>query len=147
MHTIEMEEVTFAHMLTSPRQDTIPVEVAPQWQLEALEEYEESLQPLEVRMRRDLATRVKALTGRRIAQDNIYTDAMCQVAGTTVDGIVFKLMKENLVVVRSCVHCGCSQFASMPITNRAELGYVLSEWEPRCAGCQEEDSTHWIYTD
>ncbi|HEX8597730.1 MAG TPA: hypothetical protein VF952_04360 [Chloroflexia bacterium] len=148
MHTIEMEEVTFApDVLASPRRVEMPVQVAPQWQIEALEAYEESLQPLDVRMRIDMASRVLALTGRRIAPEAIYADAMNQVAVATVDGIVFKLLKENLVILRSCVRCGCCQFASMPVTNRAELGYVLAEWEPRCASCQDEDSACWIYTD
>lgn len=146
MYTVEMEEVTFAPDVVA-RRGTMPVQVAPHWQIEALEAYEKSLQPLEVHLRSNMAARVLALTGRRIAPGAIYADAMNQVAVATVDCIVFKLLKENLVILRPCVRCGCCQFASMPVTNRAELGYVLSEWEPRCASCQEEDSTCWIYTD
>ncbi len=152
MHTIQMEEVTFAARVhASPRrvrfEKTHQRQAVPQWQIEALEEYEESLIPLEVRLRHDLAARVLALTGHRVAPDAIYADAVSQVAVTTVDGIIFKLVKENLVILRSCVQCGCCQFTSMPITNKAELGYVLGEWEPRCLSCQEEDSIYWMYTD
>ncbi len=151
MHTIQIEEATFEQrVLVSPRvikrNKIHEVRIVPAWQLEALEEYEDSLQPLEVRMRRDLASRVQTLTGHRVASQAIYADAMNQVAVTTMDGIVFKLVKDNLVILRSCVQCGCCQFASMPITNRAELGYVLTEWEPRCPNCQAEDSIYWLYT-
>ncbi len=152
MHTIQMEEVTLtAKVHASPRRVRFEKaherQVVPQWQIEALEEYEESLIPLEVRLRHDLAARVLALTGHRVAPDAIYADAISQVAVTTVDGIIFKMLKENLVILRSCVQCGCCQFTSMPITNKAELGYVLGEWEPRCPSCQAEDSNYWMYTD
>ncbi|MEA2575108.1 MAG: hypothetical protein QOH93_2406 [Chloroflexia bacterium] len=157
MHAIQMEEVTYAtRTLATPRrvrfdrshdaQHAAPLREMPEWQREALQEFEESLQPLEVRLRRDLASRIMMLTGHRITPDTIYADPMNQVAVTTVDGIVFKLIRQNLVILRSCVQCGCCQFMSMPITNRAELGYVLSEWEPRCASCQAEDPDYWIYT-
>jgi hypothetical protein len=152
MHTIQIEEATFEQkVLISPRiiksNQIHEVQVVPGWQIEALEAYEESLQPIEVRMRCDLALRVQDMTGRRIAPEAIYADAANRVAVTTVDGIVFKLVKGNLVVLRPCVQCGCCQFASMPVTNRAELGYVLSEWEPRCSNCQAEDSIYWLYVE
>jgi hypothetical protein len=154
-----MEAVTFApKVLVTPRRIRLDrthdearirggYEARPQWQMEAIEEYEESLEPLEVRMRRDMASRVLALTGHRLMPDAIYADARSRVAVATVDGLVFKLMKENLVILRACVQCNCCQFASMPITNRAELGYMLTEWEPRCSTCQAEDSEYWIYGD
>jgi hypothetical protein len=156
---MEMEEVTFApRVLVTPRRirldrahDAVRIrggdEARPQWQVAAIEEYEGSLEPLEVSMRRDMASRVLALTGHRLMPDAIYADARSRVAVATVDGLVFKLMKENLVILRPCVQCNCFQFESMPITNRAELGYMLTEWEPRCATCQAEDSEYWIYGD
>ena len=159
MHTLQIEEVTFApKVLAIPRRTRFdktndgariesPYQPRPQWQIDAVEEYEESLQPLEVRMRRDLASRVLALTGHRVSPDAIYADPRSRVAVTTVDGVVFKLLKENLVILRPCVQCGCFQFASMPITNAAELGYMLTEWEPRCPSCAAEDSDYWMYAD
>ncbi|MDQ3928068.1 MAG: hypothetical protein M3328_02855 [Chloroflexota bacterium] len=159
MQALQMEEVTYAPRPPAvPRRvrfgrskelarTTGPAQVRPGWQIEAIEEYEESLGPLDARMRHDLASRILALTGHRVAADEVYADARSQVAVTTVDGIVFKLLKENLVILRACVQCNCCQFASMPITNRAELGYMLTEWEPRCPDCAAEDSNYWIYTD
>ena len=159
MYTLQMEEVTFApKVLAVPRRvrfekTHVGIRIAgayqakPEWQIEAIEEYEGSLQPLDVRMRHDLASRVLALTGHRIAPDAIYADPRRQVAVVKVDGVVFKLLKENLVIVRSCVQCGCGQFVSAAISNKAELGYMLTEWEPRCSTCVEEDSVYWIYTD
>lgn len=159
MHTLEMEPVTFApKVLATPRSARFDkthndiraagsARAKPRWQTEAIEEYEESLQPLVVRLRRDMASRVLALTGHRVSPDAIYADSANRVAVTTVDGVVFKLIKENLVVLRPCVQCGCCQFQSMPITNAAELGYALSEWEPRCPGCIPQDSDCWLYTD
>jgi hypothetical protein len=154
-----MEQVVFApKVLVIPRRtrfdktlDDIRVigshQAKPRWQTEAIEEYEESLQPLEVRLRRDMASRVLALTGHEVSPDAIYADPAGRVAVTTLDGVLFKLIKENLVVLRPCVQCGCCQFQSMPITNAAELGYALSEWEPRCPDCAPEDSDCWLYTD
>ncbi len=159
MYTLQMEEVTVSAKavvvpegisfagLRAARRIAAPGQVKPRWQVAAVEEYEESLQPLDSRLRRDMASRVLALTGHSVAPASIYVDAQARLAVTSVDGIVFKLLKDNLVVLRSCVHCNCCQFASMPITNRAELGYMLTEWEPRCATCQPEDSDYWIYCD
>ncbi|HEX8218734.1 MAG TPA: hypothetical protein VF914_05915, partial [Chloroflexia bacterium] len=159
MHTIQIEEVTFApKALVIPRRTRLEkthdgvrivgsYQAKPRWQTEAIEEYEESLQPLEARLRRDMASRVLALTGHRVSPGAIYADPASRVAVITVDGIVFKLIKENLVILRPCVQCGCCQFQSMPITNAAELGYALSEWEPRCPDCAPEDSECWLYSD
>jgi hypothetical protein len=159
VHTLQMEEVTFApQVLVIPRRirsdkthDEVRLagshQARPRWQIEAIEEYEESLQPLAVTMRRGLASRVLALTGHRVSPDSIYANPSSRVAVTTVDGVVFKLIKENLVVLRPCVQCGCFQYESMPVTNIAELGYALAEWEPRCPSCPREDSDYWLYTD
>ena len=159
MHTLHMEQVAYApKALVIPRRtrfdkahDDVRVvgsyQAKPRWQTEAIEEYHESLEPLDVRLRHDMALRVLALTGHRVSPEAIYADPASRVAVITVDGVVFKLIKENLVILRPCVQCGCCQFQSMPITNAAELGYALSDWEPRCPDCAPEDPECWLYTD
>lgn len=159
MQVLEMQEVTFApRMVVLPRRIRFERGLTalarkaesqdvtkPLWQVEAAEEYEESLQPLEARLRGEMACRIQSLTGHTLTPGEIYVDARSQTSVSTVDGMVFKLLKNNLVVFRPCVQCNCGQYASPPISNRAELGYMLTDWEPRCPTCVPEDSDYWIY--
>lgn len=157
MQVLQMEEVTFApRLIVVPRrirferpQDTEAERresaTVPGWQVEAVEEYEESLQPLETRLRGEMACRVVSLTGQALAPEQVYVDPRSQVAVAKVDGLVFKLLRRNLVITRPCVQCNTGQYTSPPLSNRAELGYMLTDWEPRCATCVPEDSAYWIY--
>src|SRR3712207_5571801 len=134
MYVMEIQEVTYApRTVVNPRRirferphsvSKCPPgedEAKPQWQVDAIGEYEESLQPLEARLRGEMAYRILELTGHELATGDIYVDARSQTAVATVDCMLFKLLKGNLLVFRACVQCNCGQYASPPVSNRAEL--------------------------
>jgi hypothetical protein len=83
------------------------------------------------------------LTGRRLAPAAIYVDPDTAAATAAVDGMVFRLQRQDLVLMRPCVYCGQGLYASPPINNLLDLGYALDVWEPRCPDCQPEDPAEW----
>jgi hypothetical protein len=91
-----------------------------------------------------LATRVSALTGRSITPEDVFVDYDAELAVVVVDGVVFRAHDGQVTVLRSCVECGIERFESAPIFSRADLGYALRGWQPRCQGCQDEDPANWL---
>jgi hypothetical protein len=87
----------------------------------------------------ELAARIQTLTGQVIALDVIYVNVPDRRATATVDGVMFELRGRDLVVMRSCAHCGVGQFASPAIERLADLGYALSEWRPFHTDCTPVD--------
>ena len=77
--------------------------------------------------------------GRTIAPDAIYISRDDQRATGVLDGIVFRVQRQDLVRVRPCAWCGIGQFESPTITSLVELGYVLSRWQPVHPDCQADD--------
>jgi hypothetical protein len=90
-----------------------------------------------------LARHVLMLTGRAVPSAVIYVDPDCLVASAVLDGIRFQLRRGEVVLVRSCVHCGVRQLDSPAIRSRLDLGHALAVWEPRCAQCPPEDPPEW----
>jgi hypothetical protein len=86
-----------------------------------------------------LAGRVSALTGRSVDPEDVFVDPDAEIATVVVDGVVFRAHHQQVVVLRSCVECGIERFESPPLFSRADLGYALSAWQPRCRNCQPED--------
>jgi hypothetical protein len=87
----------------------------------------------------DLSARVLALTSITLTESSIYVDHACRFAVVALDGVVFRLERKELVVVRPCSYCGWGEFASPPISNLVDLGYALSGWQPRCPDCTPAD--------
>lgn len=87
----------------------------------------------------DLATRIAALTGRRVDTDALVIDRDARRATVLVEGTLFQMQDHALVLLRPCVHCGVGPFPSPAIASVSDLGYALAGWEPRCADCGPED--------
>jgi hypothetical protein len=112
---------------------TLEAEQPPDWQAEAVGDYEQSLQIRHAELRTDLYARILALTGQRISTQEIYTDGHLAVAG--VDGASLRLYHGgDLVLVRSCA------YESPEITSLSDLGYALSAWGPLHEDCEDYSS-------
>jgi hypothetical protein len=92
----------------------------------------------------ELALRVHSLTGRTIAAESIFVDSEAQMASAVVDGAVFRLRDGQLVLVRPYAECGNHHLESAPLATQADLGYVLSAWQPLCPGSQPDDPANWL---
>ena len=91
-----------------------------------------------------LAARVRALTGRAIAPESIFVDRDADLATAVVDGAVFRMRSQQVVLLRPCAECGIGHFESPALATQSDLGYALSAWEPRCPHCQPEDPANWL---
>jgi hypothetical protein len=113
------------------------------WQTAAIEVYRRELPGVGAALAADLRLRLMDLTGRLPAPEAIYVDVPARLAQVVLDGVIFRLQGSELVVMRACSWCGRELLASPPVRTRAELGYVLSAWEPRGPDCQPEDPPDW----
>jgi hypothetical protein len=140
-------------MTTLVRQKAAALKAAPlvparyDWQAHVVTIYRETETKERDRLAADLAARVELLTGRSIDKSAIYTDQANRLAQTVVDGVMFRMRREGLKIVRQCVECGSGQFESAPIVHSADLGYQLSAWEPRHPNCHAEDRPNWLESD
>ena len=116
------------------------------WRAAIIAGYTATANGIPHQMRRRLAQRLLALTGRVVVEQAIAVDASRRQAIAKVDGVMFQLCDEELAVVRPCAHCGTGRFASAAITNRMRLGYALAVWEPYhpdCAPSDPPDDVSW----
>jgi hypothetical protein len=109
------------------------------WQVAALTAYALEAGAESVHLHSELAVRVQALTGWTIPDRAITADGAVRRATAVVDGVVFQLRGHDLSLLRPCAHCGTGHFASPALASRADLGYVLSGWQPYHAGCEPAD--------
>jgi hypothetical protein len=118
---------------------TNPAHSTPDWHACAISAYHQArCQELNA-LPELLATRVSALVGQPINPAGVFVDLDAELATVVVDGVVFRVHNQQVVVLRSCVECGIKRFESAPLWSRADLGYVLSAWQPHCRSCQPED--------
>ncbi len=61
-----------------------------------------------------------------------------------LDGIVFRLRRGELVLLRPCAECGLGHYENPAIGALADLGYALSAWQPACPNCAPEDPANWL---
>ena len=123
---------------------TNPARSTPDWHACAISAYHHArCQVLNV-LPELLATRVSTLTGRSISSEDVFVDQDAELATVVVDGVVFRAHNQQVVILRSCVECGIKRFESAPLWSRADLGYALRGWQPRCDSCQDEDSVNWL---
>ncbi len=115
------------------------------WQERAVGEYEKSLPERRADLRTELATRILALTGRWVPPGDIHAGGRMAVAGVHTETLRL-YYRGDLVLVRSCAHCGTGLFDGPPITDSADLGYALSAWRPLHEDCEDyslEDLASW----
>ena len=113
------------------------------WQASVIASYleaQEQERPLAIA----LATRIYTLAGRAIAPESAFVDREAGLAAAVVDGVTFRMRRGQVTILRACQECGVGRVESAPLATRADVGYALSAWEPRCAGCEEEDPANWL---
>ena len=118
---------------------TLEAAQPPDWQAEAVGDYERSLPIGHADLRTDLSARILALTGQRISTQEIYTDGHLAVAG--VEGASFRLYHGgDLVLVRACAYCATGHFESPYVKDSVDLGYALCAWRPLHEDCEDYSS-------
>lgn len=110
------------------------------WQTAAVAEFTGTADASSRLLRRQLAQRVVALTGRVLREQMVEVDTVARRATALVDDVLFRLHDNELVVVRPCAYCGTGLFESEPITTQSDLGYSLSAWEPYHNTCEPADA-------
>jgi hypothetical protein len=91
----------------------------------------------------DLRLRLLDLIGRAPEPAAVIVDRIARTAQVAIDGVIFRLQGQDLVLLRGCATCGLRQYVSPPIRSRADLGYALAIWEPHCPDCEPEDPREW----
>lgn len=114
------------------------------WQQQAVAVYDQTKQVAGATMHSALAQRITELTGRVVAAGTMYVNSDTRLAVVTVDGVTFRMRRNELMIARPCVVCGTGQYESPAINMQAELGYALSAWEPRCPHCEPVDPGDWL---
>lgn len=108
------------------------------WRTRAIAAFRQA-EPDSAALRAEMAARLRSLTGSTIAPERIHADAATGTAAAVVDGAVFRLVGQDLVLLRPCAHCGVGQFASPTIRDLADLGSALVVWKPLHDDCRPED--------
>ncbi|HZR00728.1 MAG TPA: hypothetical protein VFC93_18155 [Chloroflexota bacterium] len=115
---------------------------AADWRAAAIAEYEQSREAGAETRRAALVERLRELTGRVVPPERVIVQEGRR-ALAWVDGVQFRLEGTELTIARGCVHCGLGEMTSPPVRTRADLGYALIGWEPRCTQCPAEDPPEW----
>jgi hypothetical protein len=110
------------------------------WRVKAVAAYADTTDMARLRLRRRLAERLLALTGCAASEETIAVDTTGRSASAVVDGVLFLLRRDELVLVRPCAYCGTGRFVSEPLERQADLGYALSGWEPYHRDCEPVDA-------
>jgi hypothetical protein len=118
---------------------TLPHGESSDWQATAVAVYTGAMEAARLRLRRRLAERLRALTGYAEPAEAIAMDAVGRSASAVVDGVLFLLRGDDLVIVRPCVYCETGRFVSEPLDGQADLGYALAVWAPYHRDCEPAD--------
>lgn len=114
------------------------------WQSQAIAAYEQSRQTSDASLRLMLAERLRGLLGQEIDRTGIWVDRAAGLAVARVDGVLFRMERSRLMLVRPCAECGLGQLASPELRTQADLGYALSAWQPHHPACQPEDPADYL---
>jgi hypothetical protein len=114
------------------------------WQSQAIAAYEQSRQTSDASLRLMLAERLRGLLGYEIDRSAIWVDRSAGLAITRVDGVLFRMERSRLMLVRPCAECGLGQLTSPELRTQADLGYALSAWQPHHPACQPEDPADYL---
>lgn len=113
------------------------------WRQQAIEAYQQAERIETGALAMDLASRLLTLTGRVIAREAVAVDRAARTATAAVDGTLFQLQGQQLVLLRPCADCGTGLYPSPAIASPADLGHALSAWQPSCPDCLPGDLRSW----
>jgi hypothetical protein len=112
---------------------------APDWRVKAVEVYADTADMALLRLGRQLAERLLALTGCAALEEMIAVDTAGRSASAVMDGALFLFRRDELVIMRPCAYCGTGRFVSEPLERQADLGYALAVWAPYHRDCEPVD--------
>ncbi|HEY7022648.1 MAG TPA: hypothetical protein VH349_16145 [Ktedonobacterales bacterium] len=113
---------------------------APDWREKAVAVYADTADMARLRLRRQFSERLLALTGCVASEGTIAVDIAGRSASAVVDGALFLLRRDDLVIVRPCAYCGTGRFVSEPLERQVDLGYALAGWAPYHRDCEPVDA-------
>ena len=110
------------------------------WRETAIAAYQAAERDDVVTLRAALTSRVLAFTGYLVPPTSIFVDRETRTATVALDGVVFRLRRGDLMLVRACASCATGELESTPLVTLPDLGHALANWEPRCGNCPEGDA-------
>src|SRR4051812_22023977 len=69
------------------------------WRARAAAAYQQARPTMNAEMRADMAARLLALTGQVVSPDAIFVEPHTRTAVTVIDGLVFRLMEDELMLM------------------------------------------------
>ncbi len=117
------------------------------WQQRAIAAYRHAAASDTNTLRAELVGRIAALTGQHIAPESVYVSQPGRLAVVNLEGMMFRLQQQKLVVLTPCAHCGVGQFESPAIETVRDLGFALAEWQPLCPHCNSGVTADWMDSD
>ncbi len=73
----------------------------------------------------ELSRRIEGLIGYTVEKSRIQVHRDKHQATVVVDGVIFRLLRRTLVVLRPCTGCGTGYYQSPEIGSLPDLGYAL----------------------
>jgi hypothetical protein len=113
------------------------------WQRQITDLFQRTRSDRTDELRTELLDDILALTGRKIPAGAVHVDPDELLARVSVDGVSFRILRGELVLLARCRYCGVVEYASPTIHNLSDLGYALSVWQPYCRDCGPEDKEEW----
>jgi hypothetical protein len=129
---------------TAPRPSLRVISCPQTWHSRAVEAYRQAESEEIAALQAQMVARVAALIRRDIEAESVYVDRAERTATVAVDGVVFRLRRGELALLRPCAECGIGRYESPAVRTLADLGYALSAWQPTCPSCQPEDPSNWL---
>lgn len=111
----------------------------PEWQHRVCQAYTQRSCDAAQRLKATLEARIREMLDTTPDPYTYYVDPAIPLAQARVDGLLFRLRGEQLLLVRGCVSCGLGLFESIPLREAVDLGYALTDWHPLHPDCAPED--------
>ena len=109
------------------------------WRTKSVAAYVNTVDVARRQLERRLTERLRLLTGCGPSQEGLVVDMAGRSASAAMDGVLFLLRGDELVIVRPCAHCGTGRFVSESLEYVTDLGYALAVWEPFHRDCMPVD--------
>jgi hypothetical protein len=109
------------------------------WQAQVVAVYAETIGAARLRLRQQFSEQLRTLTGCVAPKETIAVDSVGRSASAVVDGALFLLRRDEVVIVRPCAYCRTGRFVSEPLERQADLGYALAVWAPYHRDCEPVD--------